>query len=441
MADAHAVTGKSECELTGQHRHWRWQILLSTYLAYAGFYLCRKVYSIAKPVIMEDLGLDYNQIANIWTAFLVAYMLGQFVTSFLGRKYAPKFLLLAGLGVSLFINIVFGFANNYWTFLVFMVFNGPVQATGWPSSVGAVAHWIRPNERGLIMGIWSTSHVVGTLVVKLVCGVLLAYAGWRWSFWGATMLAAFCWLLLAWRHHDKPEDVGLAPLVDDRPGENADVRKNPSASEHLSIAEYFQLAFHPVILTMGGAYLCVKFLRYLLDSWLPTFLVVLGLDAGQASFYSMFFDICGILPAVLAGWALDRLFRGNWAALSMVAAAGMILGFAVVIVFQGSALAVAISFGIVGFMIYGPETILSGAASVQVAGEKNGLAVAGIVNGLGSIGPIVQEKVVGWIMESDPANGMANANLLCLGLSILFMFLMFLASWRHRVLARRKAEK
>ncbi|HPO30501.1 MAG TPA: hypothetical protein PKX28_04620, partial [Candidatus Hydrogenedentes bacterium] len=150
----------------------------------------------------------------------------------------------------------------------------------------------------------------------------------------------------------------------------------------------------------------------------------------NASYYSAIFDICGVFPAIIAGWALDRIFRGNWALLSLTAAAGMAIGFFVAAFYPVSPLAVALSFGLIGFMIYGPETILSGAASVQVAGEKNGLAVAGVVNGLGSIGPIIQEKVIGWIMNHDPSGGMHNVNLLGMGISTALVVFMAITVWR-----------
>lgn len=424
--------------LTREHRFWRWNVLLSTYFGYSGYYLCRKMYTIAKPMIKEDLGFSWTQIADIWAAFLIAYMVGQFITSFLGRRWAPKTLLVSGLGLSMIVNVAVGFSNSYLTFLTFMVFNGFLQATGWPSSVAAVAHWVRPQERGFMIGFLSTSHMVGTLVVKLVGGFLLVFVGWRWSFCGATIVASIFWALLLWRHHDKPEDVGLTPLVAPGPDDRTDIRREGSGQ--LTLREYFRLAVHPVILTLGVAYLCVKFLRYALDSWIPTFLVVqMHLSPDHASYYSMGFDICGVLPALATGWLLDRLFKGNWALLSLVAAVGMIFGFLVALHFDASAAAVAASFGLIGFMLFGPETILNGAATVQVAGEKDSLAVAGLVNGIGSIGPILQERAIGGLMKSDETHGMQNANLLCLGLCILFFFLMIVASYRRHVVRKRES--
>ena len=79
----------------------------------------------------------------------------------------------------------------------------------------------------------------------------------------------------------------------------------------------------------------------------------------------------------------------------------------------------AVWFGLVGFMLYGPDTLLCGAASVQVAGEKNAVAVAGLVNGMGSIGSVVQEEVIGWLVRGHVTEGVRNTNLLALAMSIL----------------------
>ena len=61
---------------------------------------------------------------------------------------------------------------------------------------------------------------------------------------------------------------------------------------------------------------------------------------------------------------------------------------------------------------------------MEIAGAKNGVAIAGIVNGLGSIGPVVQEEVIGLLIRGDAERGIANTNLLTLGTSILMTLLL-----------------
>lgn len=482
MSKRWSILPEPERPLTRGQHVWRWKVLLSTYFAYAGYYLTRKVFGIVKPVIADagdgsaaiadgtmlhtlpdpgpmggamldtvnagalettaqtaGLGLTYLDVAHIWTAYLVAYMLGQFINSFIGRKWGPRLILLGGLGLSILCNIVFGFANSFATFFVFMFFNGLVQASGWPGTVGGIAEWLRPKERGSIMGVWSTSYLVGNITVKGVGGYLLDLAGWRYAFFGCTLIAFGIWWIIYFWQRNKPEDVGLDPIV--RQEDEVDLRSiRASQEEHIPMGDYLRLALNPLVLAMGLSYFCIKFLRYALDSWLPTFLYIQGMGEAQAAYYSSIFDFAGLPGAIIAGWALDRVFRGDWAALCFTMGIGMVVGYLLVVYFGANPYALAFSFGLVGFMMYGPDTILCGAASISVAGEKNGVALAGIVNGFGSIGPVVQEEVIGLLVTGDQHAGMRNTNLMALGMSILFVLLMLLVMWRVAVAHRNNAE-
>ena len=92
--------------LSPAHVSWRWRILISTYFAYGGFYLTRKVFTICKTTIAKDLHWQLSDTAHIWTAYLVAYMLGMFINSFIGRRWGPRVLLLGGLGLSIVETII-----------------------------------------------------------------------------------------------------------------------------------------------------------------------------------------------------------------------------------------------------------------------------------------------------------------------------------------------
>ena len=82
-------------------RMWRVRILTTTWLSYAGFYFCRKNFAIAKSSIMSSMEIGRSDVAHLFTAYLAAYMLGQFLTGFLGRRVATRMLLLAGMGMTL----------------------------------------------------------------------------------------------------------------------------------------------------------------------------------------------------------------------------------------------------------------------------------------------------------------------------------------------------
>jgi sugar phosphate permease len=408
--------------LSQQHHRWRWRVLIATYFGYVGYYLTRKLFGICKKPIADSLGWELADTAHLWTAFLLAYMLGQFLNGWLGRKWGPRILLLGGLGCSILVNAAFGFVNRFETFMAFMFLNGLFQASGWPGVVGGISAWLRPSERGRVMGIWSTSYSVGNLLVKYLGALTLAYLGWRTSFWFFSCLAVLSWFLLSLWHRDRPEQVGLSPIVE----AGAHTESGPPPT-------YLHLLTHPLVLTMGLSYLCLKFLRYTCDSWLPAFLAVrFDISPSEAAGYSGFFDTAGLLGAACSGWLLDRVFRGNWAHLSLCMALGMVLTFAGILWAGTSPMRVALGFAAIGFLLYGPDMILSGIAAMEVGGKTHSVAVAGIVNGMGSLGPIIQEEVVGALLRRNQQAGVASYDYLTLSVSVVFAGLMLILALRPR---------
>jgi len=423
-----------------EYRVWRWKILTATYVGYIGYYLTRKIFTICKTTIAAELGWELSDTAYIWATYLLAYMIGQFLNSFLGRKWGPRVILLGGLGISIACNTIFGFANSFATFIVFMFINGLAQASGWPGCIGGISRWLRSSERGTIMGVWTTNHIVANIVYKSVGGMLLGAYGWRWAFFGMTFLTLFIWALMLFWQKDRPEDVGLEPIIDKENDYGQAIKA--SQEDHIPFSEYLRVVLNPLILIMGVAYFAVKFLRYALDSWLPSFLNIQGLPVDQASYYSMIFDITGLVGTIFAGYILDRWFRGNWAAVCFVFGVGTILGYITVIYAGVNPIVIALCFGLVGFMVYGPDSLLTGAAAIAVAGEANAVAITGIINGIGSIGPVIQELVIGQFMkDSNPMVGIARTNMLGLFMSIaLALSTAFLTWYLYRVHKNNEAK-
>ncbi|MHC4497373.1 MAG: hypothetical protein ACYSYM_16285, partial [Planctomycetota bacterium] len=62
--------------LTREHRVWRYRIFALTWLAYGGFYLCRKNLSIAMPLLNRDLGFTKHNFAMVLFCYSLFYALG-----------------------------------------------------------------------------------------------------------------------------------------------------------------------------------------------------------------------------------------------------------------------------------------------------------------------------------------------------------------------------
>src|SRR5262245_12307779 len=84
----------------------RREVLLATWFSYAGFYMTRKVFGIVKAPLKARLGVDDLGVSHIWTAFLVTYMLGQFVAAGMGRRFTSRQALIGGMSVAVVSNLV-----------------------------------------------------------------------------------------------------------------------------------------------------------------------------------------------------------------------------------------------------------------------------------------------------------------------------------------------
>ncbi|TFH41379.1 MAG: MFS transporter, partial [Chrysiogenales bacterium] len=371
------------------YRPWQIKILAATWFAYVGYYFCRKPFYVAKVGISGALELGSIDIAHLGTAYLAAYMVGQFSSAFFGRTLGPRLLLLAGMMMSIISTAVFGISNGFWTLFLLIALNGLAQGTGWPGCIGSLASWFRRDRRGSVLGIWSTCYQFGAVAATLLASFLLARAGWRWSFFGGSLVLLIIWFIVLLLHPNRPEDAGLAPL------EGEDERERGNGPEGRSGLGWGRDVIITILL-MGMVYFCIKFLRYALWSWLPWFLNKnYAMTEANAGYLSTIFDICGFAGVIAGGFVSDRFFKGRRALLSFLMLSMMALSFFMMYYLGSKNLAAfAVSIGFAGFMLFGPDSLLSGVGAIDVGSRSGALSAAGIINGMGSIGPIFQEEIV-----------------------------------------------
>lgn len=399
--------------LPRRYRRFQVRIFVATWLAYAGYYFCRKAFYVVKSDLGQALDLGSVELGHIGTAYLVGYAAGQFSSAYFGRRLGPKLLLLVGMGISVGCNVAFGATNGFWTLLLFMALNGMAQGTGWPGCVGSLGYWFRRKQRGSIMGVWATCYQVGSVVATSFAAYLLGAAGWRWSFFGASLVLLAVWAVVAWLHPNTPQDVGLEPVSDEDeeetavgPGHDAASARAAPTTPAAGGARVEGLGWTRDVVTsvllMGGIYFCIKFLRYALWSWTPYFLSHnFGLQGDEAGYVSTVFDMSGFAGVLVAGFLSDRLFGGRRALLSFIMLACMALSYvAMYQVGAGGVLAFAVTMGFCGFMLYGPDSLLSGVGAIDVGSVRGALVAAGIINGMGSIGPVFQEQLIGWMYQA-----------------------------------------
>ena len=396
-----------DAPLTKGQKRWRINVFAATWSSYAGFYFCRKNFGIVKADVRDILQVTDLEIAHVWTAYLAAYMFGQFLSAWLGRKVACRTLLLTGMAVSLACNVAFGFTTlmgpaGYWPLVIFMVINGFAQATGWPGNIGAMASWFRRKERGTVMGLWATCYQVGSFLAKWFAAFMFAAMGLVWSFWGASIVLFGVWVLFYFLQRDTPEDAGLdaivvelPPVVDDHELGDGEAARAPAQADDGGWSPEVSKA----VMVMGGAYFSFKFLRYAVESWAPMLMKEsFDLQTDTAGYISSLFDVLGFTSVLVSGYVTDRFFGGRRSTVTFVLAIGMVLAAVYLRVLGPTAVFhFGLALGLIGFTLYGPDSLLSGVGAIDVGSRRTAVTAAGVINGLGSFGALLQEELLGYL--------------------------------------------
>jgi OPA family sugar phosphate sensor protein UhpC-like MFS transporter len=112
------------------------------------------------------------------------------------------------------------------------------------------------------------------------------------------------------------------------------------------------------------------------------------------------FDVAGLLSMFLGGYLSDRMFQAKRMPMSVMAlAVGAILLFCFGYL-PVTRLALSLGLFGIGFMIYIPESLLSGAAAVDFGTKKGASTASSLINGAGSVGAVLGGTLPGWIQRT-----------------------------------------
>lgn len=375
------------------------RIFAITWIAYAGFYLCRKNLSVVLPLLHSVSGLRSMDLANIVFGYSLLYAVGQFGCGPLSDRIGAKRVVGAGLLVVVASNILMGAHASLLWLLIFACLNGAGQSTGWSGLVKTMAVWFRGDNRGIAMAWWSTNYVLGGFLATafatwaVVQPWLLPQLGWRRGFLFPAMLllAVTALFLLFAKDTPEREDLPLGMTIDP-----VELR-----ADHTNWSILAALLCKPSLWMISISYFFLELCRYALMFWLPLYMVNSLKYSLQASGYlSSLYELIGIVGAVLAGYVSDRFSQSRRAPVSAI----MLCGFGLVLLFEpaltrfgliGTALAISLA----GIFSFGPDTLLSGAGAQDIGEPRAAATASGLVDGIGHMGAIFSPYVVVYVSE------------------------------------------
>ena len=179
---------------------WRLAALLATLMLISAISQIDRILPfILAEAIKADLGLSDTQIGLLTgAAFAVCYTLLSLPLARLADRGSPRLVLLGCLLVWSAMTALGGFAASFPLLALTRFGVAFGEAGGMPAGHALIARQVRPERRGLALGLFSMGIPLGTMVGFAVGGALADTLGWRTALIGAGVVGGIAFLL-AWR--------------------------------------------------------------------------------------------------------------------------------------------------------------------------------------------------------------------------------------------------
>ena len=372
-----------------------WLYLGTLIVGYIGVYLCRKNFSVAVPLLQADLGVTKAEVGVVASVSTLAYAVGKFFFGPVIDRFGGRICFLLSLvGVAIFGGLggmVTGLAALTWLYSA----NRLTGSAAWGGMVKLVPDWFTGKQLPLAMAILSLSFVFGGALATLFAGEI---AHWSNNSWRAVMgipsLVLLVLVVVAWFILPKRGSLG-------GPADGA-ASTGEKARESSWVRIKHVLAVRQLWIVLALSFGLTMF-RETFNTWTVDFIKTEGGESVStrfAAFLSTPYDLVGALGIIALGWVFGRLTGKGRARLLVV-----ILGLLAILLwnlpnfFKHGLWLVTASVGLIGFLSYGPYSLLAGILAVEIRGPAYVATVAGFVDGIGYVASILAGRQFGQIVD------------------------------------------
>ncbi len=367
-------------------------------------YIDRVCIGQAATSIRRDLELTETHMGWVFNAFILAYCVFEVPTGHWGDRFGSRRVITRiVLWWSAFTAFT-GLAWGLWPLVATRFLFGAGEAGAFPNAARVVTRWFPPAERGLARGAITTTSQLGGAITPPLAAFFITQFGWRWTF-AIFGLAGVAWAAAFYRwFRDEPsEHRGVGPQELHHIG-----KSEVPHDEHHAIP-WGRVVASPNVWLLGTIMTVGASLFYMLFQWYPTYLKDARGLSEQASGWFGAIALAGGSAGCLAGGAVsDQIIRSTserkWS--RRLLAGSMLL------------LASASLFGVryVESPLAGALLCASALFCLQVSiptwwtvvaeiSGRHGAAMFGLMNGMGGLGVMVLNIVVGQLIDAGKAAG------------------------------------
>lgn len=445
-------------EADARYKKLRWQVFSGIFIGYAGFYIVRKNFSMAIPML-ANFGFEKGELGIVLSMNAIAYGFSKFIMASISdrsnaRAFLPLGLIMAAISMLFMIVPIQWIGSDHKSFAILLMaalnflvgwFNG----MGWPPCGRVMTHWFSIKERGTWMSFWNCAHNVGgALVGPMAVYGALWFGSWfygtdeqRYFLIGTYAFPAAVAILIALMAYsmirDTPQSCGL-PSIEKWSG-SASKNYSEKAEEVLSTKEIFKIVLtNKFLWYIAFANAFVYMVRYGCLDWAPTILTERGIDIKSAGWAYFAYEMAAIPGTIICGWLSDKVFQGRRALPTILF---MILVAIAIVVYWQNIDNVNVVIGCliaIGFLIYGP-VMLIGVQALDLAPKNAAGTAAGLTGFMGYVlgTALLANIVIGYVAEAAGWNWTFILLIIACLFSILFMGL----TYREEQYLAKKAQE
>ena len=424
----------------------RWQVFLGAFIGYAGFYIVRKNFSMAIPML-EPFGFEKGELGIVLSMNAVAYGFSKFIMASISDRSNSRIFLPLGLvlaAVSMMFMIVpvqyLGAEHKEWAIFLMAALNflvGWFNGMGWPPCGRVMTHWFSQKERGTWMSVWNCAHNVGgALVGPMAVYGAMWFGSWfygadqqRYFLVGTYLFPACVAILIAIVAYclirDTPQSCGL-PSIEEWRKDYAGTYTEKS-EEVLSTREIFLTVLSNRFLWyIAFANAFVYMVRYGCLDWAPAILTEKGINIKEAGWAYFAYEIAAIPGTLVCGWLSDRVFHGRRALPTIIFMAVVAVFIFIYWQFSDNITIVLLCLIAIGFFIYGP-VMLIGVQALDLAPKNAAGTAAGLTGFMGYVlgTALLANVVIGYVAQNAGWNWTFVLLILSCVISILLMMLTY----------------
>ena len=445
-------------EADARYKKLRWQVFSGIFIGYAGFYIVRKNFSMAIPML-ANFGFEKGELGIVLSMNAIAYGFSKFIMASISdrsnaRTFLPLGLIMAAISMLFMIVPIQWIGADHKSFAILLMaalnflvgwFNG----MGWPPCGRVMTHWFSIKERGTWMSFWNCAHNVGgALVGPMAVYGALWFGSWfygadeqRYFLIGTYAFPAAVAILIALMAYsmirDTPQSCGV-PSIEKWSG-SASKNYSEKAEEVLSTKEIFKIVLtNKFLWYIAFANAFVYMVRYGCLEWAPTILTERGIDIKSAGWAYFAYEMAAIPGTIICGWLSDKVFQGRRALPTILF---MILVAIAIVVYWQNIDNVNVVIGCliaIGFLIYGP-VMLIGVQALDLAPKNAAGTAAGLTGFMGYVlgTALLANIVIGYVAEAAGWNWTFILLIIACLFSILFMGL----TYREEQYLAKKAQQ